>query len=385
MSRLVRPKKTPQISNRFLGIPENPLWAPAEPKTLRNAIRGKKQKIGALYELKKPLLKNPTKKKKKKKKKKREKREKRETRFYLDKTKFDALKKQLAAIVDAYKKSEEEATKKEYMNQLWKNFLAYKEEWNKFLKKAHGQCAPGHTQHAADAYHTVVHCENTIIPHIDQIADQIKNFDEHCKSLKNQVDHRRELLQAEETWSGKILSEIEKLGPVKNESVINDWIRDRNLANDHMVTTWKQIFSNNETELLHFFAYLWKYKWHNNEFLKLYKDLTNAKIISSDAYGKKWPVLIGFWDNFLKKVEELAETVKVNTEKAEKAAEAKAAADNNAKKAKEAKAKVDGKNVTEWKEKAKAEKAAKAKAVKEAKAADKSLKSFKKLINLSKN
>ena len=80
MSRLVRPKKTPQISNRFLGIPENPLWAPAEPKTLRNAIRGKKQKIGALYELKKPLLKNPTKKKKKKKKKKREKKKKKKKR-----------------------------------------------------------------------------------------------------------------------------------------------------------------------------------------------------------------------------------------------------------------------------------------------------------------
>jgi len=31
MSRFVRPKKTPQISNRFLGIPEKPLWAPAEP------------------------------------------------------------------------------------------------------------------------------------------------------------------------------------------------------------------------------------------------------------------------------------------------------------------------------------------------------------------
>ena len=287
-------KKTPQIQlpSNFLGIPEKPLWAPAEPRTKKT--------------------KNPTKKRETRPPKQRE------TRFWVSKNDLNVLKTELKEKVNSYAPPKNENAKKEYMNKLWKDFLDYEITWNKFLGKAHGACAPGVHQHAAGAFNGVFHCENTIIPHIDQIADKIKNFDAEWAARTEQDEKHKAEQEAEKIWADKIRRLIKKLWPKTNELVINEWIKDKNLANGKMVTTWQQIFSKNETELLHFFAYLWKYEWHKRDFSKLYKDLTNAKIISS----KKELVMKGFWAKFLEKVKDLAQTVKDKTEEAERTAAA---------------------------------------------------------------
>ena len=131
MSRLVRPKNTPQIQlpSNFLGIPKKPLWAPAEPKPRKQPVDSNIENP-LLEKQKSKKAKNPTKKKKPPKKKKRE------TRFYLSETDFTALRAKLEKIVHKYENnSKNKPEKKEYMNQLWKDFLAYEKEWNNFLKK----------------------------------------------------------------------------------------------------------------------------------------------------------------------------------------------------------------------------------------------------------
>lgn len=321
MSRFVRPKKTPQIQlpSNFLGIPKKPLWAPAEPK--KKSLKNVGKKIGSAVKLKTggrrftreirvpaELPKKPTKKKK----------------DFLPENELNDLKTELKGIVNSYAKSSQSSAKKEYMKKLWEDFKDQEKSWKGFLRKAHGQCDPHHAQHAADAYHTVVHCNRLEIPKIENIADKIKNFENEWNAHYNSQRHKG-YLKAVETIKTEVIQEkIIELWPETDKETIKAWIQKLHLANAKKAKTWRQIFSGNEEEMKKFFAYLWKYEWHKNDFSKLYKDLKGAKIISSNSFGYKLDIK-DFWAKFFKKVEELTQTVKVKTAEAGNKNKAKAA------------------------------------------------------------